>query len=200
MRDPVRTGGLLKPSTMRSTTGMALFGRFTTAPQPEITRSSVVTGRPREAAPSAAATTDGENVTERTSPGPSRTGPVFVDASGRRGRLFRPLGITLDCILAIPIILGGLALATDVGLPSVPWPASAGSGSTSGNTSGSARTSVAPVFTPSTTGARATTVRRSTTSTTGTTGTTSTTTSAGGPTPVPTPIPTTAPAGRRGHE
>ncbi|MEV0399933.1 hypothetical protein [Actinoallomurus sp. NPDC050550] len=48
--------------------------------------------------------------------------PVFVDATGRRARIARRLGIALGCVVAAYLVLVGIGLATGSRVPLTPWP------------------------------------------------------------------------------
>ncbi|WP_344590001.1 hypothetical protein [Actinomadura vinacea] len=52
--------------------------------------------------------------------------PVFVDASGRRARLVRRLGILAGGGLIAYLVMIGVNLATGADVPLTPWPAEAG--------------------------------------------------------------------------
>ncbi|GAB3986166.1 hypothetical protein GCM10029978_100960 [Actinoallomurus acanthiterrae] len=48
--------------------------------------------------------------------------PVFVDATGRRARIARRVGIALGCVVAAYLVLVGIGLATGARVPLTPWP------------------------------------------------------------------------------
>ncbi|MEV5747541.1 hypothetical protein AB0L00_06950 [Actinoallomurus sp. NPDC052308] len=48
--------------------------------------------------------------------------PVFVDPTGRRGRIMRRAGIALGCLVAGYLILVGVGLAIGARVPLTPWP------------------------------------------------------------------------------
>jgi hypothetical protein len=48
--------------------------------------------------------------------------PVFVDATGRRARIARRVGIALGCVVAAYLVLVGIGLATGTRVPLTPWP------------------------------------------------------------------------------
>jgi hypothetical protein len=48
--------------------------------------------------------------------------PVFVDPTGRRHRLLRPVGLAVGCLLGGYLVIVGFGLVTGTGVPLTPWP------------------------------------------------------------------------------